>query len=381
MATPTPLILNGATELVDVSTLKTHPRNPRRGNLDTIRESIRVNGFYGVLVAQRSTRRILAGNHRFLAARDEGHTSLPVVWVDVGDTEALRILAADNRTSDLGGYDDPLLASLLAGLSETTEGLLGTGYDLEDMARLSDASDFLGVDLGNFASDDNGEERDADHAPASGVPDTVWPSDNLYGIPLLLDTHQADALDQPILVWGDSARSTRAGTYLLFTDDYKFEALWKDPTRLPDSGTPTAAEPNFSTGPDTPLAVALWGLYRKRYIARFWQSRGVRILVDINVEPHLHPYALLGVPKTWRAWITRLHAGDDPAAWLEACWGLVCEHTHTDTGHLFAVYGGGESVRQQCLDRGWWWVPERKQVFDGKWSEDDYVTGGEHGTG
>ena len=145
MATPTPLILNGATELVDVSTLKTHPRNPRRGNLDTIRESIRVNGFYGVLVAQRSTRRILAGNHRFLAARDEGHTSLPVVWVDVGDAEALRILAADNRTSDLGGYDDPLLASLLAGLSETAEGLLGTGYTSEDLSAL----------LGDLGGEDN----------------------------------------------------------------------------------------------------------------------------------------------------------------------------------------------------------------------------------
>ena len=53
-----------AYELVAPRALRPHPRNPRRGDVDAIEESIAENGFYGCVVAQRSTGYILAGNHR-----------------------------------------------------------------------------------------------------------------------------------------------------------------------------------------------------------------------------------------------------------------------------------------------------------------------------
>ncbi|WP_139806694.1 hypothetical protein [Deinococcus hopiensis] len=56
-------ILNGMAVLVPVSDLKPHPRNPNVGNVDVIAESIKVNGFYGALVVQKSTGYILKGNH------------------------------------------------------------------------------------------------------------------------------------------------------------------------------------------------------------------------------------------------------------------------------------------------------------------------------
>ena len=40
-------ILNDGVETVPVSAIKTHPRNPRRGDLDAVSSSISVNGFYG----------------------------------------------------------------------------------------------------------------------------------------------------------------------------------------------------------------------------------------------------------------------------------------------------------------------------------------------
>ncbi len=50
--------------------LITHPKNPRKGNVDLIIESIEENGFYGALIVQKSTGYILTGNHRFVAGTD-----------------------------------------------------------------------------------------------------------------------------------------------------------------------------------------------------------------------------------------------------------------------------------------------------------------------
>jgi hypothetical protein len=54
------------------------------------------------------------------------------VTVDVDEDQAARIVAADNRTSDLAEYDERLLLELLAELPD----LDGTGYDPGDLAEL-----------------------------------------------------------------------------------------------------------------------------------------------------------------------------------------------------------------------------------------------------
>lgn len=128
-------ILNHSTEMVAIDTLRPHPQNPRQGDIGAIHESIRANGFYGQVVVQKSTGRILVGNHRWRAAMAAGATEIPVTWVDVDDDRALRILLVDNRTNDLASYDDEALAVLLRELADGT-GLGGTGYDGDDLDRL-----------------------------------------------------------------------------------------------------------------------------------------------------------------------------------------------------------------------------------------------------
>lgn len=123
---------------VPVGELQTHPNNPRRGDLEAIKRSIEVNGFYGAIVANKRTGYILAGNHRYLAARDLGYETLPVTWVDVGEREAKRILAADNKTSEMGGYDDAVLTDLLEDLRDS-EMLEGSGYTDDNLNSLLDA--------------------------------------------------------------------------------------------------------------------------------------------------------------------------------------------------------------------------------------------------
>jgi len=124
-------------KLEDVDSLVVHPENPRTGDTRKIRESIKANGFYGVLVVQKSTRCVLAGNHRLIAAREMGAKKLPVIWVECSDDEALRIMLADNRTSDLATYDNAKLAELLEYVQQDVGTLIGTGYTLAELSALA----------------------------------------------------------------------------------------------------------------------------------------------------------------------------------------------------------------------------------------------------
>lgn len=121
-------------EAVPLDLLTEHPSNPRRGSVQVIADSIDANGFYGAVVAQRSTGFVVAGNHRLKAARDRGLATVPVVWLDIDDERAKRILLVDNRSSDLAGYDDPELAALLTELAGSADALRGTGFADEDLS-------------------------------------------------------------------------------------------------------------------------------------------------------------------------------------------------------------------------------------------------------
>lgn len=118
--------------MTPVSALSEHPSNPREGDVGAIVESLDANGFYGLIVAQRSTGHILAGNHRFRAAVMRGMDTVPVQWVDVDDEHAMRILLVDNRSSDRASYDNTTLLELL----EQVPSLTGTGYTDDDLRDL-----------------------------------------------------------------------------------------------------------------------------------------------------------------------------------------------------------------------------------------------------
>jgi len=120
-------------EIVDIDSIAVHPDNPRRGDVERIRASIRSNSFYGVVVCQVSTRYVLVGNHRLIAAKLEGLKHIPVIWLDVNDAKAAKILLVDNKLSDRAIYDDAMLASILDRISEDFE---GSGYIQDDLDKL-----------------------------------------------------------------------------------------------------------------------------------------------------------------------------------------------------------------------------------------------------
>lgn len=123
-------------ERVAWGALRPHPNNPRATDTALIRESVNLNGVYRpVIVAQDGT--ILAGHHLWAALGELGHTEVDVVRLplDPRAPEALRVMLVDNRSADVGGYDEGVLLNVLSEVDDGV-GLLGTGYRDTDLETL-----------------------------------------------------------------------------------------------------------------------------------------------------------------------------------------------------------------------------------------------------
>lgn len=129
-----------------ISSLKLYKDNPRKGDVAAIKESLNKLGQYRPVVVNKGSltgreNEVLAGNHTVLGAKGLGWKSVKAVVVDVDEETAARIVLADNKTADLGCYDEGVLASLLVDLPD----LEGTGYtaaELDDLlAGVEDAAD------------------------------------------------------------------------------------------------------------------------------------------------------------------------------------------------------------------------------------------------
>ena len=127
----------GEPEQHNIYQLNYFHKNPRIGDTEAIALSLQTNGAYKPIVVNRGTytnrpMEVLAGNHRLKAQKllvERGETQWETIetWmVDVDDEQATRIVLADNRTADLGTYNNDDLLELLGNLND---GIEGTGYD------------------------------------------------------------------------------------------------------------------------------------------------------------------------------------------------------------------------------------------------------------
>lgn len=116
------------TTTIPIDELTPFPGNAKRGDVQTIRASLRRNGQYRSLVVrevEHGALIVLAGNHTLQALAAEGHTEARCEIVHCDDATARRINLADNRSAELGEYDKDALAELLSYLDDDYE---GTGY-------------------------------------------------------------------------------------------------------------------------------------------------------------------------------------------------------------------------------------------------------------
>lgn len=129
-----------------IGELKPLDGNPREGDVGAVARSLEKFGQRKPCVAQVSSKQIMAGNHTLLAARSLGWDELAVVWVEEDDASAKAFSLADNRTAQLGGFNDQALYNMIMEVREEDESLLlaasYTEKDADDLlAALSDKPD------------------------------------------------------------------------------------------------------------------------------------------------------------------------------------------------------------------------------------------------
>ena len=180
-------------------------------------------------------------------------------------------------------------------------------------------------------------------------------TNNQYDIPLLDITLQADGYMPPMKTWGASKRNTPwSGTVNFYTHDVRFTALKKHPDTFLKTGCNYAIEPNFSTSHELDFIYNLEAIYWKRRLARYWQTYGVRIFVDLTVDGYYDELNLLGVPPTWNAYAIRGFA--EHPEWIEQAFTIACQHADSSTP-LFLVFGGGQTIATLCRQHPeWLWI-------------------------
>lgn len=293
-------------------------------------------GQFDVVIENITTGHLLDGHARVELALEHGDQPLDYLKVELSHDEELLVLATLDETARMADTNQDALDLILERLSETGDyaDILQAVYP-DYAAPSTEADDWL-----DHLTDD-------EPLPLTqhDIPDALWPTDNDWEIPVLDLALQANAVDLPFVTWGmgKAARSKKMkGTWGFYTEDYRYTALWTDPSPVPNSGCVNAVEPNYSCYGQTPRALALYRIYQKRYLARVWQMFGVRIFVDLNVNDRHFDLNLLGVPTGWKAYATRGY--NERTDYIEQQYALACERAQSDS-LLFVIYGGGQAVK------------------------------------
>lgn len=134
---------------IDIYEVQQADRNAKDHDIGTLTESMIRFGYTQPILIDKKTKKLLAGHGRIQALKtlkegkydapkrifvDDNKWFVPCHEIDMeNEGEAEAYLIADNRLTELGGWNDELLLESLHSILQDTGSLDGTGWDLEDM--------------------------------------------------------------------------------------------------------------------------------------------------------------------------------------------------------------------------------------------------------
>lgn len=231
MTEPTPIHLDPADiRVVDINAVQPWPGNPRRGDVEGLRLSLRRWGLTKPILVQKDSGYIIAGNHIWRAAVAEGYQTIAVVYRDMTDVEARAYLLADNKWSERGSSDPDAVREWL-------EALYAEGA-------VDDALGYTSEEVDTFLQGIGTNPSEADEAPPP--PREVW-----------VKPGQLFRLGNHRLLVGDA---TQPDSYDRLFEDAGQQAglIWTDPPYGVDyeGGTPE----HLSMANDSPDKIAMRAL-------------------------------------------------------------------------------------------------------------------------
>lgn len=335
----------------DLELLDCNPRTITKSDFKRLCDSIRINGFWihrPIALSDRTGKLvILAGNQRLKAAKKLKMDQVPTILYHNPTTdEEVEIIFRDNVNN--GEWDNKKMNDpLFDGVDFNFMGIsLDDPEDKPNKKKNIKSQDIEDEDAEDNDDDTDSEDDEKEAFYRSMWKDVLYDSNNEFDIPNLLLDHQAGHLELPLSPWGANSRLRKdVATYHFYVDDYRFEALFKDPIKLVTSGCKTVVEPNCSLHDQTPIAWGLQLLYKKRFLSRYLQECGINVYVDLNVSHKFIEYNKMGIPKGYNAFFTRGLDG-----WMESLnsdFKTAQEISGLESPNL-SVYGGGEEIQEFC---------------------------------
>ena len=335
-----PIYMNAA----ELTLLADNPRTISKTDFKRLVDSIKTNGFWRhrpLAVVERDGKLVvLAGNQRLKAARKLKLERVPVVvYSDLTREEEQELILRDNINNGDWDYNALQVDDFW---QDVDFGFLGLEIpDTEEKAVRKKAE----------AKEETKPEEDdkvQEDLFANMLEDRIYDSDNEFDIPSLrLDGQPRSGLLLPFSGWGADSRAKKGiQTYHFYVEDYRFAHIWKNPASVLAGGCSELVEPNLSLFDTTPIAYGLQQIYMKRWIARFWQECGAKVYADLNVARKFYKYNRLGIPQGYNAFATRGYA--DRLEYLKQEIQTAREISGLDKPNMI-VYGGGEAVREVCL--------------------------------
>jgi len=157
-------------EKVDIGKLVPYARNARTHSKEQIlqlRSSLREFGFVNPVIVDKDFN-IIAGHGRIMAAKEEGMTEVPCVFVEhLTEAQKKAYILADNRLALSAGWDEELLALEFADLKDLGFDLGLTGFDEKELEKLFS----VGVDE---AAEDEFDVDGELEKPAFSKPGDIW---------------------------------------------------------------------------------------------------------------------------------------------------------------------------------------------------------------
>lgn len=344
----------------DLHPLASNPRKITKAEFDRLVDSIRINGFWEhqpmALEEQDGQLVVLSGNQRLKAVKKLKMKEVPtVLYSDLTEDERIDIILRSNINNGDWDYNALTVEPTFQDVNFDFIGITFPDDEEEQpkskkkTAKVEQQTDEEDDDEAESEStDDEVNEKEAFYR--SMYNDCLYESDNIFEIPNLLLEQQAGKVELPLSPWGANSRLRKdVATYHFYVDDYRFEALFKDPIKILTSGCKAVVEPNCSCHDQTPIAWGLQLIYKKRWLSRYFQECGIKVYADLNVSHKFIEYNKMGIPKGYNAFFTRGLDG-----WMESLKSdlqVAQEISGLERPNL-VVYGGGEEVQDFCRKHG-----------------------------
>lgn len=303
-------------QTLPMADLRPHPRNPRvhpaPGDPQwAVLKASLAHDYFDPIVWNQRNGMLVSGHLRTKVLRESGFTEADCVVVDYDEaTHVARMLAANK----LQGQDDmAAIKDLLQDIDTGEFDMALSGYDEKDIENLMTQFHVGGEDDERLSVG----EKSTESLVADLREDVRFPGRGKWDLPIirsdrLIDPEAVPTLWIPgenqngIVLWNFNSDSTRGldfarAVVAFYVEDKRFESVWNDTAGhiqpIVNKHTYGMISPNFSCYYDFPAALRMWNVFRSRWIARYAQEAGLRVMPDISGSPEDVEWIFDGIEK------------------------------------------------------------------------------------